>query len=117
MKHDSVLLVGSIPLENTSQVFDLVEESLGGLVSRIPDGETGERLSWLGWQNHVFENNPNLLAEEHEGDHRDATTPDWMKLKKWFKIKDGVNPTDIEIGPLKYSENAIASYQIFSKNR
>ena len=54
MKHDSVLLVGSIPLENTSQVFDLVEGSLGGLVSRIPDGETGERLSWLGWQNHVF---------------------------------------------------------------
>ena len=117
MKHDNLLLVGSIPLEETSQVFDFVERSLGGLVHRIPDGETGERLSWLGWQNHVFENNPNLLAEEHEGDHRDATTPDWMKLKKWFKIKDGVNPTDIEIGPLKYSENAIASYQIFSKNR
>ena len=60
MKHDNILLVGSIPLENTTQVFDLIGKSLEGLVSRIPDGETGERLSWLGWQDHVFENNPNL---------------------------------------------------------
>jgi hypothetical protein len=117
MKHDNILLVGSIPLEDTAQVFDLVGKSLEGLVSRIPDGETGERLSWLGWQDHVFENNPNLVAEKHEGDHRDATTPKWMKLEKWFKIRDGVNPINIEIGPLKYSENAIASYQIFLKNR
>ena len=117
MKHDNILLVGSIPLENTTQVFDLIGKSLEGLVSRIPDGETGERLSWLGWQDHVFENNPNLIAEEHEGDHRDATTPEWMKLKKWFKIKDGVNPIDIKVGPLKYSESAITSYQIFKKNR
>ena len=117
MKHDNILLVGSIPLENTSQVFSAVGETLEGFVSRIPDGETGERLSWLGWLNHVFENHADFVTEEHEGDHRDETTPDWMKLKKWFKIKDGVDATDIEIAPLKYSENAIASYQIFLENR
>ena len=45
MKHDNILLVGSIPLENTYQVFSAVGETLAGFVSRIPDGETGERLS------------------------------------------------------------------------
>ena len=117
MKHDNVLLVGSIPLDNASEVFSVVGKSLKGLVSRIPDGETGNRLSWLGWQNHVFENHTDFVTETHEGDWRKDTTSDWMQLKKWFRIRDGVDPSQIKIAPLGYAENAIASYKIFSKSR
>jgi hypothetical protein len=117
MKHRDVLLVGSIPLENASEVFNVVGKKLSGLISRIPDGETGNRLSWLGWQDHVFENHPNFETEAHEGDPRAASTPDWMKLTRSFKIKDGVHPDSIEIGPLQYAENAIESYSDFVARR
>jgi hypothetical protein len=117
MKHRDLLLVGSIPLENASEVFYVVGKKLSGLVSRIPDGETGNRLSWLGWQDHVFENHPNFEADAHEGDPRAASTPDWMKLTRSFKIKNGVLPSNIQIGPLQYARNAIESYSDFVERR
>ena len=46
----SILLVGSVPLESAASVFELVGTKLGALVKRIPDGETGSRKDWVGWQ-------------------------------------------------------------------
>lgn len=63
----------SIPLNNAGEVFKLVGEELGALVRRIPDGETGGRLSWMGWQNAVFEGDPNFDAIASDGDYRAAT--------------------------------------------
>jgi len=45
-----VLLVGSIPLKSAAEVFAAVGKTLGGLVPRIPDGETGERINWIMFQ-------------------------------------------------------------------
>ena len=42
-----VLLVGSVPLPSASAVFEAVAKHLGGLVSRIPDGEQ------IGWSSAV----------------------------------------------------------------
>ena len=117
MKHRDILFVGSIPLKNSAEVFSVISDTLGNGIKRIPDGETGKRLSWLGWQDHVFQNHPDFETVAHDGDHRDQTTPDWMKLKKYFKLKEGIDPKYIEIGPLQYAENAIASYEIFLNQR
>src|SRR6266566_6708212 len=57
----SVHLVGSVPLGDAEEVFCAAGTILGGRLRRIPDGETGERINWIGWQarfigsNHHFE--------------------------------------------------------------
>ncbi|KAJ9223625.1 hypothetical protein C8Q69DRAFT_460604 [Paecilomyces variotii] len=45
-----VLLVGSIPLSSAEEVFTTVANSLPGRVRCIPDGETGDRGNYIGWQ-------------------------------------------------------------------
>ena len=50
-----VLLVGSIPLESAEEVFRAVALGLGELIAAIPDGETGVRKNWTGWQDAVVE--------------------------------------------------------------
>ena len=45
-----VHLVGSIPLASADDVFDLLGRTLGNCCRRFPDGETGERKNWIGWQ-------------------------------------------------------------------
>jgi hypothetical protein len=49
-------LVGSIPLSSTSEVFQTIPSSLPNLLTRIPDGETGVRGSFIMWQTEVFAN-------------------------------------------------------------
>lgn len=110
-------LCGSIPLADTNSVFEAVTNRLGNSVRRIPDGETGNRLSWLGWQDHVFQNDPNFDAIASEGDYRFATTPKWMRNTIWFKLRDGVDPSTIEIRQLEYARHAIASYAIFKAKK
>lgn len=106
-------LVGSIPLADAADVFETVGTTLGDTVRRIPDGETGNRLSWLGWQDHVFHDDPNFEAIQSDGDYRAATTPDWMQHGTWFRLTDGVDPASVNIGQLDYAKHALESYTAF----
>src|SRR5688500_16842465 len=45
-----VHLVGSVPLADEAEVFRTVGSILGEHARRIPDGETGVRTNWIGWQ-------------------------------------------------------------------
>ena len=45
-----VHLVGSIPLNSAEEVFRTTSTILGERLRRIPDGETGIRSGWIGWQ-------------------------------------------------------------------
>jgi hypothetical protein len=51
-------LVGSVPLASSEEVFRVAASILGGHLRRIPDGETGVRSGWIGWQRAVFANHP-----------------------------------------------------------
>ena len=62
----SILLVGSVPLESSASVFELVGTKLGALVKRIPDGETGSRKDWVGWQADVMKK-PRALSPAARG--------------------------------------------------
>jgi len=55
-----VHLVGSVPLSNAGEVFRTASSILGGRLRRIPDGETGVRSNWIGWQINFLAQNPLL---------------------------------------------------------
>ena len=73
MSEREIHLCGSIPLADAEEVFVTVSDKLGDAAKRIPDGETGERLTWIRWQDHVFRDHPQLEAIESEGDYRNPT--------------------------------------------
>ena len=45
-----VLLVGSLPVDSTEQAFRAGSELFGDLVFALPDGETGPRAAWVGYE-------------------------------------------------------------------
>src|SRR4029453_6052845 len=53
-----VLLVGSVPLRSTEEVFKVMAAELGDRLRQIPDGETGPRSDWIVWQYPVLSSRP-----------------------------------------------------------
>ena len=53
-----VHLIGSVPLATTEEVFRTLAASLGDLLSRVPDGETGERRRWVCGSARMLERHP-----------------------------------------------------------
>lgn len=98
-------LVGSVPLDDSAAVFTLVESELGERLSRVPDGETGNRSNWIKWQYPVLANCPQLELETATQDN----------ARSQIKIRSNVVPADIDLGPLGYCDAAIASYGEFSR--
>ena len=102
-----VLLVGSVPLESSSAVFEAVGTKLGRLVKRVPDGETGARKDWVVWQADVFKNAKGLepgSTRELQGGYRFIL----------YKVKPGET---VKFGPLGYAAAAIRSYEDFKRAR
>jgi hypothetical protein len=114
-----VLILGSVPLANSEQVISAIANVLGPRVSRIPDGETGDRLKWIDWQTAIFEQHPMFeRAPENLGADADwrnkAGLAQW-KNTGWLKIRDGCDPKALRFGPLGYAQAAIDSFRTFSE--
>ncbi|HEY7604050.1 MAG TPA: hypothetical protein VH760_07280, partial [Gaiellaceae bacterium] len=45
-----LLLVGSLPVQTTDEAFRRGVELFGDLVFALPDGETGPRAAWVGYE-------------------------------------------------------------------
>ena len=124
MASRDIHLVGSIPLADAAEVFSMVAGKLGSYCKRLPDGETGDRLTWIRWQDHVFRDHPQLEAIESAGDYRNATAvvqsaagTKKMTHTTWWQIKDGISPEDLEMRSLGYADCAIASYEEFKRQK
>jgi hypothetical protein len=103
-----VHLVGSIPLENSESALRAAA-TLGSSLARIPDGETGERSNWVGWQHSVFARNEQFsVTRSHH--------PQYI-ARNYLTIAPGVAPDEVTIGPLGYAEAAVDSYQVFVRLR
>ena len=102
-----VHLNGSIPLANAEEVFRVTGSILGERLHRIPDGETGIRTNWIGWQREVFARNPSF-----EMIVPDPTT--YAQLAR-FKLRPGVSPGDVVFDSLGYADAALASYAVFAE--
>ena len=110
---DRVHLVGSIAMDNCEEVFTRVSEKLGPYLSRIPDGETGERSRWIYFQREM------LL--QHPAVEIDNSVPE-LELHQWdgkllrslplLKFKDDVDTDNIEF-ETGYDEAARNSYDVF----
>ncbi len=107
-KDRSVLLVGSVPLESSSAVFETVGARLGSLIKRIPDGETGVRKDWIGWQSGVMAQATGLTAA--------STRPlQGGYLFQLYRLAG--DPADVDFGSLGYAAAAVDSYAAFTKAR
>jgi len=101
------LLVGSIPLGSSEEVFRTASAILGKWLHRIPDGETGERLGWIGWQLAILASLPQFETEPPSPN----TYPPLPRVKLRFPAVSG----EIVFGRLGYTDAAKASYADFSR--
>jgi len=110
-------LIGSIPLDNSEQVFRRLADELGPFLRCLPDGETGERSRWVYFQRQML--------QEHPAMEIDPTVPPY-KFVQWdgkvvreieqLRFKPGVDPASVEFDT-GYDKAALASYETFKRLR
>jgi hypothetical protein len=108
-----VHLVGSVPLPSADEVFRTLAGTLGDLLSRVPDGETGERRRWIWWQRTMLERHPAMEVDAEAG---------LLELRQWdgsllrrselLRFRQGVDPDSVRF-ETGYAEAALASWAIF----
>ena len=92
-----VLLVGSVPLSSSSETFKTLTQTLPGQLKRIPDGETGSRLNFVGFQQPVFP--ANILKPQFTGQPPSKEA--------------GLKYTAADLKPTDYDTYALESFSIF----
>ena len=100
-----VHLVGSVPLQSSEEVFKTTASILGTHITRIPDGETGERSNWVDWQFPLLEANSHL--EEIANDVYDYTQI------RMLGLSSGSSIDDLDIDNLGYADAALESWAKF----
>ena len=121
-----VLLVGSVGLKDSEEVFRTVGPLLGDRMKRIPDGETGLRTSWVSRLRFVLEDNPSFEEDPREVAAGGRITHPTEGTRTWkgsaviargaappprTRLKAGVRPGELRIGRLGYPEAANESYE------
>src|SRR5215471_14042634 len=102
-----VHLVGSIPLNNAEEVFRTTSSILGERLRRIPDGETGIRSGWIGWQFQLFASNTMFEMVE--------PPPNAYVPRSRFKLRSPRISGAITFEQLGYADAALDSYRLFSQ--
>ncbi len=103
-------LVGSVPLESNTDVFTLASKLLGPHLERLPDGETGARLGWIGWQGPIIKSMPQLEQTDLLG----APVGSYGRGPQ-LRLRPGANAEELKFPPLGYSAAAIDSYAEFAR--
>ena len=110
-------LVGSVPLPDSETVFRTVGRELGPYLARMPDGETGNRIRWIGWQREMLQHHP---AMETDTDTPPFEVRQWdgvlIRTQHWLRFKAGVDPAMVTFDT-GYAQAARDSYAIFRRLR
>lgn len=64
-------LVGSAPVSTPEELWSLAARHLPGRLRRLPDGEIGERDTWIAWQYEKLGQCPQLEAAVDDDAYRD----------------------------------------------
>ena len=110
-----LMLVGSVPCATVRDVFEVCGETVGDMVSFLPDGEIGDRLSWVNYLCYrVFNGHPAIETVRRPAPI--AGTPQWKPTdmtNNWvFQLR---NRTDeLKFLELGYADFAIGSYSVFT---
>jgi hypothetical protein len=109
-----LLLVGSLPADSTESAFRAGAELFGDLVFALPDGETGPRAAWVGYERErLARPNPDVVVVEET--ESPTGIPRHAYETPVFGIKEGVSELHFESWPR--IDDAIASYQTFKQLR
>lgn len=110
-------LIGSVPLPSSEEVFRRLGSALGPVLSRMPDGETGERRRWIYWQRAMLEGHPAMEVDAEAG---------LLELRQWdgsllrraplLRLRAEVDPDRVEF-PTGYAEAARESWILFDRLR
>ncbi len=102
-----VHLVGSVPLQDAEEVFRVSCATLDSRLRRIPDGETGVRRNWIGWQ----------IAFLAASSQVEVIPPDpnAYAVRPTIQLRAGVSPDEISFENLGYADAALASHQVYSR--
>src|SRR5437762_2883860 len=101
-------LVGSVPLDTAEDVMRAIANSLGDRLRRIPDGETGARALFAGWQVETFARHPDF--EEVPGRRL-------LEVVKPRRLRPGADRGRISFDQLGFAAAAEDSYQVFRRLR
>jgi hypothetical protein len=110
-------LIGSVPLATTEEVFRRLSAALGPVLSRMPDGETGERRRWIYWQRTMLERHP---AMEVDGEAGRLELRQWdgslLRRSDLLRFRPGVDPGSVDF-PTGYAGAAQESWALFERLR
>ena len=103
-----VHLVGSVPLGGAEEVFRRVAAVLGDRLRRIPDGETGPRSDWIGWQYPVFSSQPQFEPGSPGASSSYRALPQ-------LRLRSGVAADGMGFDELGYASAAMSSHRIYAR--
>lgn len=113
-----LLLVGSIPLDTVTDVFEMFGRPLGRFLQSVPDGEVGPRQHWISRVHYqVLAAHPELeVVRRPQPENGVERLNPRNAADSWlFKVKDGVE--QVRFGDpgwrLGYARDAINSYFVF----
>ena len=103
---ETVHFVGSVCLPETHDVLKRLCSSLPARLRRIPDGETGKRQHFVGFQRGVFDESPYVQA---------PFPPDFASQNT--ELPPMLDASQVHILPVEYDDFAISGYDEFCKLR
>ena len=100
-------LVGSAPFETAEEMFRTAAAHLGAGLKRLPDGEVGERDSWIKWQHARIGRSPQFRLAD--------IVPVYVPAPP-YELVEGATPAEaIELPDLGYAGAAIDSFETFQE--
>ena len=117
-----LLLVGSIPLDTVEEVMRTFGGPLGAHLPAMPDGEVGERRSWVNRFCYlVFNGHPDLetIKRPPSIEGVEQLLPVRREDTWQFRVKPGVNAVRFGLPGLRlgYARDAVSSYFVFKTLR
>ena len=115
--HDLLYFVGSLPLQNSEEVFRTLSKELRQYLTRIPDGETGERIKWIVFQQRMLNEHPAMEVDPDLAplSVRQSDGTVFRQIRR-VRIKPELNPDDV-VFDTGYEAAALNSYSRFSRLR
>ena len=114
-RQDSLYFVGSVPLENGEAVFRELSRELGPYLARIPDGETGERIKWIVFQQRMLTDHPAMEVDPTEPPlpvrQSDGTV--FREIKR-LRLKPEIDPDTVHFDTT-YDRAALELYKDFER--
>src|SRR3954464_5132070 len=113
-----LLLVGSVPLDTVEEVMRTFGAPLGRYLPAMPDGEVGERRSWVNRFSYLLFNGPvdlETLRRPPKVDGVEQPLPTKRNEGWQFRVRPGVDRVRFGLPGLRlgYARDATNSYFIF----